>query len=119
FGVLFGHSIDTGETALKVNKEIGVMDGGTLAAQLGLSKMPARPVMDKGEAAPKIVIAKNDETESKNVEADKAQMEAFNKHDLKGVQVYEADDLVFHDITAPKDMNKAGNDASSQGFWKA
>jgi len=56
------------------------MDSGTLASQLGLSKMPSRPVMDKGEATPKIVIAKNDDAEKKMLEADKNAITTWNKH---------------------------------------
>jgi len=119
FGLMFGHSIDIDPVARKVTKEIGVMDGATMAAQLGLSPVPARPVIENGESSPTIVIAKNDDTETKNVEADKLQLEAWNKHDLKTVQMYEADDIVFHDMTAPKDQNKKEADAGAQMLWKA
>ena len=119
FGLMFGHSIDIDPAARKVTKEIGVMDGATLGAQLGLSPLPARPVIETGEPSPKIVIAKNDETENKNVEADKNQLEAWNKHDLKTIQTYEADDLVFHDMSMPKDQNRKEADAAAQEFWKA
>jgi predicted ester cyclase len=130
FGVLIGHHIESDPAAggesvqgavrsLKVVKELGAMDGRTLAAQLGLSKNPARPIMDKGEPMPKIVIAKNDEAEMKNVETDKAQIEAFNKHDVAAVDSFEADDYVSHDMTSPKDQNKKeGSDATKQ-FLKA
>ena len=119
FGLLFGHAIDADPAALKVIKEIGVMDGGTFASQLGLAKMPARPVMDKGEAMPKIVIAKNDDTEMKNLDAEKAQWAAWIKHDASGVDMYAADDMVFHDMTQPKDLNKSQSSDSNKGFWKA
>ena len=67
FGLMFGHAVDLDPAALKVVKEIGVQDSGTFASQLGLSKMPARPVMDKGADAPTIVIAKDDAAEAANV----------------------------------------------------
>ena len=119
FGLLFGHYVETDPVGLRVVKEFAAMDGGTLASQLGLSKNPARPVMAKGEAMPKIVIAKNDPMEMKNVENDKAQMEAFNKHDADAVDMYEADDLIFHDMTQPKDLNKKQSREGNVQFWKA
>jgi len=130
FGVLFGHYIEAGPPAtsenaqdairsLRVVKEFGVMDGGTMAVQLGLSKNPARPVMDKGEAMAKVVIAKNDENEMKNVEADKAQLEAFNKRDFATSDSFAADDIVFHDMTGPKDTGKKENSDMNKQFATA
>jgi predicted ester cyclase len=119
FGLLFGHAIDADPTALKVVKEIGVMDGGTFASQIGLVKMPARPVMETGEAMAKIVIARKDETEMKNLDADKAQIEAWNKHDAAAVDMYATDDFVLHDMTQPKDQNKAQSSTMNKDFWKA
>ena len=129
FGVLFGHYIEAGPPArsenvqdairsLRVVKEFGVMDGGTLGSQLGLTKNPARPVMDKGEAMPKVMIAKNDDSEMKILETDKAQIEAFNKHDGPGADAFLSDDYVLHDMTAPKDMNKKENSDGNKQFWK-
>src|SRR6185295_9397123 len=56
FGLLFGHSIETDPTANKVVKELGIMDGGSFANQLGMSPEPGRPLMSKGAAAPTIVM---------------------------------------------------------------
>ena len=118
FGLLFGHAIDADETAPKVVKEWGVMDGATLNAQLGLSKAPARPVPSAGAPMPTIVIANNGDTEMKNIEAEKAQLEAWNNHDAKGVAMYISDKSVMHEQPAPRDMNKAQNMAESVDFWK-
>jgi predicted ester cyclase len=104
FGLMFGHAVDVDPVERNVTKEIGVM---------------ARAVAETGGPAPKIVIARNDDTESSNVAADLMLTEAWNKHDLAGVQMYEADDMVFHDMTAPKDLNKKEADANAQVFWKA
>jgi len=119
FGLMFGHAIDLDPAALKVVKETGVQDSGTFASQLGLSKMAARPVMEKGADAPKIVIAKNDATEATNVDVEKAQLEAWNKHDAAAVDAYAAEDLVFHDMTGPKDTNKKQSSELNKGYWKA
>jgi predicted ester cyclase len=117
FGLLFGHAIETAADGQKVVKEIGVMDGGTLAAQLGLSKMPARPVMDKKEAMPKIAIAKNDAMEMVNLAAARADLEAWNKHDEATRTT--ADDYVYHVMASPKDENKKESEQEDQGLWKA
>lgn len=119
FGLMFGHAIDTDPAALKVVKEIGAMDSGTFAYHLGLSKQPGRSLMEKGADIPKIAIAKNDATETSNVDAGKAQLEAWNKHDAAAVDAATADDMVFHDITAPKDQGKKEASETTKGFWKA
>lgn len=119
FGLLFGHAIDLDSATLKVVKEIGVQDSGTFAGQLGLSKLAARPVMEKGEDAPRVVVAKDDATEAANVAAEKAQLEAWNKHDAAAVDAYMADDVVFRDLSAPKDTDKKGSSELNQGYWKA
>ena len=75
--------------------------------------------MDKGEAMPKIVIAKNDETEKKNVETDKASADTFSKHDLAAADSFLADDVVIHDMTAPKDLTKKENSEMSKQFMNA
>jgi predicted ester cyclase len=119
FGLMFGHAIDLDPAALKVVKEIGVQDSGTFASQLGLSKVPARPVMEKGADAPTIAIANNDAAETANIEVEKAQLEAWNKHDAAAVDAYAADDVVFHDMTGPKDTNKKQSSELNKAYWKA
>jgi predicted ester cyclase len=119
FGLLFGHSIELDPAALKVVKEMGVQDSGTFASQLGLSKMPARPVTEKGADAPKIVIAKADATEAANVAVEEAQLEAWNKHDAAAVDAFSADDVVFRDLSGPKDANKKQSSEFNQAYWKA
>lgn len=119
FGLLFGHAIDVAPAALKVVKEIGVQDSGTFLSQLGLSKMPARPVMEKGAEAGKLVVAKDDATESANVDVAKAQVEAWNKHDAAAVDALVADDAAFRDVTGPRDTNKKESSESNKNYWKA
>jgi predicted ester cyclase len=118
FGLMFGHAVDLDPAGLKVVKEIGVQDSGTFASQLGLSKAPARPVIDKGADAPKIVIAKDDATEAANVDVEKAQLEVWNKHDAAGVDAYFAEDMVFHDMSGPKDSNKKESSMMNKAYWK-
>ena len=118
-GLLFGHEIDSHPSTLKVTREFGVNDNATLANQIGVSKSPGRPLMAKGEASPKIVIAKSDATETKNLDVEKAQLDAWNKHDLNAVYAAVADDFVAHDMTETKDRNKMQNSDTDKAFWKA
>ena len=119
FGVMFGHALELDPTANKVVKEFGVMDGGSFANQLGLSKSPGRPLVEKASAAPTVVIAKNDATEMKNLETDKAAFAAWNNHDIAGADAPNAADMVLHDMTSPKDLSKTQNSEMSTSFWKA
>jgi predicted ester cyclase len=117
-GLLLGHAVELDPMA-RVVKEIGVIDGITLENQLGLLKMAARPLIVTGAAKPAMVTAKNDETETKNLETIKGQMDAWSKHDGPAVDMYEADDYVFHDVTQPSDQNKAQAAQMNRDYWKA
>jgi predicted ester cyclase len=117
-GLFFGHSIELDNDG-KVVKEIGVMDGITLENQMGLLKRAGRPLAEAGVPTPVTVIAKNDETETKNIETTKAELAAWNKHDEAAVGVYIADDYVLHDLTAPNDQNKKQNAEANRAYWKA
>lgn len=116
FSQLFGHHIEIGSDG-KVSKEIGIQDRGTFMNHLGLSKEPARkPAM--APATPTIVIAKGDAAETKNVEMLQQQLAAFNKHDLKATESFEAPSYVFHEIAMPTDQNLMQSSASSAALWK-
>ena len=117
-GLFFGHSIET-DSGGRVVKEIGAMDGITLEAQMGFLKSGGRPLAEIGVPAPVIVIAKNDETEMKNVEMENAQIAAWNKHDQPAVDMFEADDYVFHDLTQPNNQNKKQTAEMNKQYWKA
>ncbi len=117
-GLLFGHVVEIDPLVTKVLKENVVMDGVTLENQLGLLKMAGRPLMDTGAVMPAIVIGKNDDTEMKNIEATKSWMEMWSKHDPAVFNVL-ASDAVIHDITRPKDMNKAESVNSDKSLWEA
>ncbi len=117
-GLLFGHVVEIDPLVTKVLKEIAVMDGVTLENQLGLLKMPGRPLMDTGAVIPAVVIAKNDDTEMKNIAATKSWMEMWSKHDPAVFNVL-AGDAVIHDVTRPKDMNKTESINSDKTLWAA
>jgi predicted ester cyclase len=75
--------------------------------------------MEKGKETIKIVVAKNDTTESANVDVVKAQVEAWNKHDAAAVDALVGDDGLFRDVTALKDTNKKERSESNKNYWEA
>ena len=104
-GILMAHVVTVGDTN-QATKEMVYVNYGEIMGQLGVSKMPTRPAMDKGAASPTIVIAKDDETEKKNLETEKAALDAWNKHDVKALTPFYADDLKYADMANPKDQSK-------------
>ncbi len=118
-GFFMGHVVHWDAMGEKAVREEAYLDSPTMMAQLGLMPGPARPVEPKPTAAPAVVVAAGSEGESKNVETFKTQLEAFNKHDIKGVESYNAPDAMFHDISAPKDSDGKSNAAELSGFFKA
>jgi steroid delta-isomerase-like uncharacterized protein len=117
-GMFMAHSIEVNPEG-QVVKEIGVMDGITLESQLGFLKIAARPLVETDVPKPGVVVAKNNDTEMKNVETEKKHMNDWNKHDGTAVDMLESEDFVFHDLTAPNDLSKAQTTQVNRGFWKA
>lgn len=117
FGFLFAHSIEVDEATQTVTREFGVDDSATFAAQIGLSREPARPVM----AAPKsatVVIAANDAKEAANIGTERATVDAWNRHDPDAIAKYTAAKFIAHDATSPHDMDAKANNASNNEFWR-
>jgi predicted ester cyclase len=101
-GFLAAHGVEF-NAAGKADKEWMAYDGGTVAAQLGLSPAPHRAALEKGWAENPVVIASGSDAEKANVAAFNKEIEAFNKHDTAGALGSAADDLVFTELTAPAD----------------
>jgi predicted ester cyclase len=118
-GYLQAHLAQTDSTGGKAVKEEFYSDSGTMMAQLGLSPGPARPVTPSTTAAPKVVVAAGTPAEMSNVEASRVQMAAFNSHDAKGVDAYNAPDSVYHDMGMPKDQTAKENLAGTVDMFKA
>jgi len=111
------HFSDDGKTA---DKEVFYQDFGEMMGQLGLSKAPVRAVNDKPWHEPEIVVAKDDDTEKKNLESAKALMDDFNKRDWKALDATFDDKLVWSEQGMAKDFgNKAETMKSHQGLVKA
>jgi predicted ester cyclase len=117
-GVIVGHVVRWDATGDKAAREQSYSDTATQLAQLGLSPAPARPVMAKSPVATIVAISSGSATEAKNLAVFRAQMEAFNQHDLEAVESYNATDAVFHDLTAPTDTDRKGNSATLSGFFR-
>jgi predicted ester cyclase len=88
-------------------------------AQLGLNPTPARPVAASTAAAPTVVIAAGTPAELGNLDLLRKQMAAYNSHDAKGVDAYNAPDLVIHDMGMPADQSAKESLAGMQDFFKA
>jgi predicted ester cyclase len=89
-----------------VDKEWYFQDAGTMLAQLGVSKAPARPASDKPWPTSETVIAKDDDTEKRNLENTKKLNDIFNKHDMKAFAEMLGDGLVWSEIGVPMDWDK-------------
>jgi predicted ester cyclase len=118
-GYLQAHLLQTDASGRKVAKEEFYSDSGTMMAQLGLSSSPARPVATSAAAAPTVVIAAGTPAELSNVELMRAQMAGYNTHDVKSVDAYYAPDLVYRDLTAPRDLTFTENSAATREFFAA
>ena len=99
-------------------KERQYADNTTVLAQLGVIKAPTRPVMAAATGAPTVVVSTGSDTERANVETFRANMKAFNDHDVKTLADMNAADGVFHDYTQPKDVDGKGNIAALGELFK-
>lgn len=118
FGIQVAHAVHFADDGSSVDKQSFYEDMGEMAGQLGLSKAPVRPAADKPMQDNEIVIAKDDDTEKKNLDAIKQTNAAFNKHDAAALDALMADDLVWSEIGVPKDWNKAEAKISNAGLFK-
>lgn len=101
-GQIVVHAIESGPSAL-ASKEWYVQDTGTMLAQLGVSKQPARAALTKGWAErPVVVVATGGKAEEQNLAALKKAYAAFNARKPSGDAF--ADDIVDHDQAAPADL---------------
>jgi predicted ester cyclase len=103
-GLRVAHAVVFGEDGQRVSKEWFYLDMGTMFAQLGLSKAPARPVVDKAMAS-ETVVAKDDDEEKRNLASVEKIIEAFNKHDLEAVADLMSPGLVWSESGMPADWN--------------
>lgn len=117
-GVWMSHEVEVGQDGAIV-ADRSIADSGTMMGQLGLSKMPHRPVVEKLPAPPAVVVAMNDAKEKANLAVFDRNIEAFNKHDAKAAAADCADDMLWFHSAEPKNLTKAEGIASTERFWKA
>ena len=111
------HFTDDGKT---VDKEWLYQDMGEMMGQMGMSKAPVRAAVDKPWHDNEVVIAKDDDTEKKNLETINTLMGTFNKHDSKGLGELMDDKIVWSEQGMPKDWtSKADAVKSHEGLIKA
>lgn len=119
-GLWFGHLVEvTASAAPQVRRELGVMDSRTVAAQLGWSKAPARPVITAPVAAPLTVVASHDAREAANLRAYAGLMAAWNRHDLAAVEDYYRKDYVQHVAAEAADFGATEHTAANIANWAA
>jgi len=103
-----------------ITEEWVVVDGNSMAAQLGLSPMPGRPLMETGAAAPTIVVATGSDVEKTNQAATAKGNDDFNQHDLAAMMAGMADNAVESDQSAPADnVGKAKIEEGTKMFLAA
>jgi len=115
-GFLMAHTVELDPTGARAASDAAYIDEGTMMAQLGLLKAPARKAMAPSGEAATVVIAKNDDTESKNVAAFRAIVDAVNKHDLKTFEAALARDYKLVEVPQPTDKDKKAALASMKEF---
>jgi predicted ester cyclase len=115
-GQLVAHAVQSGGGAT-AKREWLVNDNGTMMAQLGLAKIPARPAIASGVPTPVIAVATGSATEKQNLASAKTMYTHFNKRDKKMFDVLAAD-VVDANPSIPADVK--GKDAVAgfvSGFW--
>jgi predicted ester cyclase len=121
-GQLIGHYVETEGGAPRITREIGALDSLTMAHQLGFLKTGGRDWVGPGGSVfppTETRIAKNDDTERKNLDIAKAKFEAWNRHDGGALEMPEADDYIYHDLPSPADRNKLGASELNKAYWDA
>lgn len=118
-GMLLFHSVSYND-ANKVSEDWFLMDGNTMANQLGMSPQPGRPVMEAGAAAPVIVVSAGSDVEKTNLAATQKGNDDFNKHDVAAVMAGMADDAIESDQASPADtVGKAKIEEGTKMFMGA
>jgi predicted ester cyclase len=118
-GYLMGHLVEFSPDG-KVLKEVQFTDPTIMLSQLGVAKLPARKLVEKGAEERPVVLATGSDTEKANLAEYAKAFDAFNKHDAKALEPLYADDIVVSFNWMPADL--AGKKALAkynQEGWKA
>jgi predicted ester cyclase len=88
----------------KIKSEIHGANPATILGQLGVAKMPTRPVMEKGWPEVQTVIFSDSKTENDNLALVVKGDELFSTKKIDELMVLFADDGVFSDSAMPADV---------------
>jgi steroid delta-isomerase-like uncharacterized protein/uncharacterized protein (TIGR02246 family) len=100
----------------QIKEEHSYMDMGTVMSQIGVSKQKARAIPTIPTTPPTVITATGSETETKNAEAAKKMMGAFEKKSDADFMAGAADDIQWDDMTQP-DTTKGK--AANKKYFKA
>jgi ketosteroid isomerase-like protein len=104
-GLWIAHTVDGEATGVRATSDAGYLEEGTVMAQIGLSKAPARPAMAPTGAPVTVVIAKNDDVEQRNIAVVRAGFDGMNRHDYAAIQATLADNFKFIEVGHATDQN--------------
>jgi hypothetical protein len=113
-GNLTGHVVELTDDGRMVKADRFYADAGSQMGQLGLNPKPHRKALDKGWPEKPVVVAANNDVEKANLAGSAKLVEAFNKHDVKALTDMMADDVVWHESSAPAD--KVGKPAVKRSY---
>ncbi len=117
-GAFAGHLVEFNDQN-QVTSEQFYEDSSTLMGQLGVVKRPVRPAVDKGWDQTVTLVSKGDDAEKANIDLYNQSIDAFNKQDAKAMDALMADDAVWSEAAAPKDVGKKEAMAGTKDMWKA
>jgi steroid delta-isomerase-like uncharacterized protein/uncharacterized protein (TIGR02246 family) len=100
----------------KIKEAHSYMDMGTVMSQIGVSKQKARAIPTVPTTPPDVITATSSETETKNADAAKKMMGAFEKKSDADFMAGAADDIQWDDMTQPDTMK---GKAAGKKYFKA
>jgi predicted ester cyclase len=119
-GMQVAHAVHFTDDGKAADKEWFYQDMGEMMGQLGVSKAPVRAAVDKPWHDNEVVVAKDDDTEKKNVAVAQQMLDAFNKHDSKALAETLDDKIVWSEQGMAKDWtSKAEAVKAHEGLFKA
>jgi predicted ester cyclase len=119
FSEYIAHTVELDSTGSMAIADASYLDEGTMLAQLGVIKTPARKPVTPPGTPPTVVVARNDATETGNIAAFRATVDAINKRDTKTFAAMLADDYRAIDVTMAKDQNRKEALAGMAAYQKA
>lgn len=111
------HMLELGDSGKSV-KELIFLDHASLWGQLGLFPGPHRAGARTSRSQPSIVVARDDDTERRNLEAYERRLERYNARDARGLEAGLAPDMVWSELALPADMDRKAAIAFFEAMWE-